>query len=57
VSKVDVSDGRIEPEDREFIAAIKEQARAERQPAAGPALHACARQAREDHDPQRKAHA
>ena len=49
VSKVDVSMDGIELEDREFIAAIKEKREPNGEPAAGAALHACARQAREDH--------
>ena len=51
VSKVDVSMDGIELEDREFIAAIKEKREPNGSLAAGAALHARARQAREDHRP------
>ena len=51
VSKVDVSMDGIELEDREFIAAIKGKARAQRQPRPGAALHARARPARENRRP------
>ena len=51
VSKVDVSMDGIELEDREFIAAIKEKREPNGSLAAAAALHARARQAREDHRP------
>ena len=51
VSKVDVSMDGIELEDREFIAAIKEKREPNGSLAPGAALHARARQAREDHRP------
>ena len=49
VSKVDVSMDGIELEDREFIAAIKEKREPNASLRAAAALHARARQAREDH--------
>ena len=51
VSKVDVSMDGIELEDREFIAAIQEKREPNGSLAAGAAVHARARQAREDHRP------
>ncbi len=40
VTKVDVSMNGIELQDREFLAAIREKTRAQRQPGASPAGHA-----------------
>ena len=51
VSKVDVSMDGIELEDREFIKAIQEKREPNGSLAAGAAVHARARQAREDHRP------
>ena len=52
LSKVDVSMDGIELEDREFIAAIQREARAQFEPGAGAALHARAGQARKHYRSQ-----